>query len=65
MLHIHRVNEQVEGAATLVARNFKEYYIFDVAWFDSRDSEIDWPMGLGRRALATHRHCSIHIPLGV
>ena len=66
MIHIHRINEQLEGAVTLVASNFKEYYIFYVAWFDSRTAEsIGRSMGPERCALAIRQHCSIHIPLGV
>ena len=40
MLNVHQVNEQLERAATLVASNFKENYIFHVAWFDSGTAKL-------------------------
>ena len=48
MIHIHRINEQLEGAAVLVISNFKEYYIFYVAWFNSETAESigRWDQGV-------------------
>ena len=40
MLHVHRVNEQLERAVTLVSSNLKENYIFYVAWFDYRTAKL-------------------------
>ena len=39
MLHVHRINEQLEGTTTLVAGKFKENYVFYVTWFDSGTAE--------------------------